>query len=270
MNIKKKTTAKASAKKPSSAAKKAASPAKKAAPKKETASAKKETKAAKKETASAKKASKGKASFEENDMPSIQQETVEETAKAPKKQKGAKRGRKPRSSEVKEEIPPNKYMDLAFSFAEEMKKAQRAEADADEANVSSVKLSRRPDTRVKGKNTQKFPASDLAQFKKSLLLLRQVALGQSASLRDIALEQTEERGGEDEDGSDVFLRLQSLSQVDSQNRIVQKIDEALARIADGTYGVCEHCGKLIRKARLLNLPFVHTCMECQILLERRR
>ena len=149
-----------------------------------------------------------------------------------------------------------------------MKRAQRAESEARSNASSEIKLSRRPDTRVKGKNTQKFPASDLAQFKKSLLQLRQAALGKSASLRDIALEQTEERGGEDEDGSDAFLRLQNLSQVDSQNRIIQKIDEALARIADGTYGVCENCGQLIRKARLQHLPFVHTCMECQNEVER--
>ena len=44
-------------------------------------------------------------------------------------------------------------------------------------------------------------------------------------------------------------------------------DEALARIQEGTYGICEICGQLIRKPRLLNLPFVHTCMECQSAME---
>ena len=71
----------------------------------------------------------------------------------------------------------------------------------------------------------------------------------------------------DDDGSDAFLRLQSLSQVDSQNKIIFKIDDALRRIADGTYGICEICGQLIRKPRLMNMPFVHTCMECQSEME---
>ena len=74
---------------------------------------------------------------------------------------------------------------------------------------------------------------------------------------------------EDEDGSDAQLRLQSLNQVDSQNRLIRKIDEALRRIENGTYGVCEECGQLIRKPRLLNMPFVHTCMECQSAMESR-
>ena len=149
-----------------------------------------------------------------------------------------------------------------------MKKQNRESEEQKKSETSVIKLSRRPTTRAKGKTTQQFPASDLAEFRKRLILLRQEALGQSATLRTIALEQTDERGSEDEDGSDVFMRLQNLSQVDSQNKIIQKIDEALHRIADGTYGICEVCGQLIRKPRLMNLPFVHTCMECQSAMEK--
>ena len=43
---------------------------------------------------------------------------------------------------------------------------------------------------------------------------------------------------------------------------------SLHRIDDGTYGVCTVCGQLIRKPRLLNQPFVLTCMECQSEMER--
>ena len=162
----------------------------------------------------------------------------------------------------------NQSRDFAFSFAEMMKKQNRENEEQKKSEESVIKLSRRPTTRAKGQATQQFPASDLAEFRKRLILLRQEALGQSASLRTIALEQTDERASEDEDGSDVFMRLQNLSQVDSQNKIIQKIDEALHRIADGTYGICEMCGQLIRKPRLMNLPFVHTCMECQSAMEK--
>jgi len=161
----------------------------------------------------------------------------------------------------------NQSRDFAFSFAEMMKRQNRETEEQKKSEESVIKLSRRPTTRAKGQTTQQFPASDLAEFRKRLILLRQEALGQSASLRTIALEQTDERASEDEDGSDVFMRLQNLSQVDSQNKIIQKIDEALHRIADGTYGICEMCGQLIRKPRLMNLPFVHTCMECQSAME---
>jgi len=163
----------------------------------------------------------------------------------------------------------NNSKDFAYSFAEMMKKSHRA-AEQKAAEEPGIRLSRRPTTRAKGQDTMKFPASDLTEFKKRLLALRQTAIGQSATLRTIALEQTDDRGSEDDDGSDVFMRLQNLSQVDSQNKIVQQIEEALHRIEDGTYGICEECGQLIRKPRLLNLPFVRTCMECQNAMENAR
>ena len=161
----------------------------------------------------------------------------------------------------------NQSRDFAFSFAEMMKRQHRESEEQKKSEASAIKLSRRPTTRAKGKNTQQFPAADLAEFRKRLILLRQEALGQSATLRTNALEQTDDRGGDDEDGSDAFMRLQNLSQVDSQNKVIQMIDEALHRIADGTYGICDMCGQLIRKPRLMNLPFVRTCMECQSEME---
>ena len=163
----------------------------------------------------------------------------------------------------------NQSQDVAFTFAEMMKKRQR-ELDAsrqEASDANAVKLSRRPTSRTRGDTSQQFPASDLADFRKRLILLRQEAMGQSATLRTNALEHTDDRGSEDDDGSDAFIRLQNLSQVDSQNKVIQQIDEALQRIADGTYGICEMCGQLIRKPRLMNLPFVHTCMECQTAME---
>ena len=166
----------------------------------------------------------------------------------------------------------NQSQSLAFDFAEMMKRRQKElDASRQEAtDASSVKLSRRPTTRTRGGDSQQFPASDLADFRKRLILLRQEAMGQSATLKTIALEHTDDRGSEDDDGSDAFMRLQNLSQVDSQNKVIQQIDEALARIQEGTYGICEICGQLIRKPRLMNLPFVRTCMECQSAVEENR
>ena len=161
----------------------------------------------------------------------------------------------------------NHSQDMAFSFAERMKRRAREADKLAQESAPEVKLSRRPTTRTKGEQTLQFPAEDLEEFRKRLIMLRQEALGQSANLKTSALEQTDDRGGEDEDGSDAFMRLQNLNQVDSQNKTIQMIDEALGRIAEGKYGICEVCGQLIRKPRLLNLPFVHTCMECQTAME---
>ncbi len=44
---------------------------------------------------------------------------------------------------------------------------------------------------------------------------------------------------------------------------LREIDAALARIAAGTYGVCEDCGESIDRARLDAAPTAARCVDCQ-------
>ena len=195
------------------------------------------------------------------------EEPKKKERKAPPKMK--KMVVKPVPIPVQEELYENESKDFAFAFAQSMRQEQKeAEAKKSQAIASSaVKLPKRPTSREKGSETLKFSDADLAQFRKSLIALRESIVGKTATLKTNALEQTIDRAGEDEDGSDSFMRLQNLGQVGEQNKTLQKIDEALHRIEDGTYGICEVCGQLIRKPRLRHLPFAHTCMECQSAME---
>ena len=43
---------------------------------------------------------------------------------------------------------------------------------------------------------------------------------------------------------------------------VMLIDTALARIKDGSYGVCAKCGEEIPDERLMALPYATTCVKC--------
>ncbi len=42
-----------------------------------------------------------------------------------------------------------------------------------------------------------------------------------------------------------------------------KIDKALQKIEDGTYGKCEKCGNLIEEERLKVFPSASACMKCK-------
>ena len=55
---------------------------------------------------------------------------------------------------------------------------------------------------------------------------------------------------------------------DREKRKLHQIDEALDRIEENTYGLCEDCGVKIPKARLKVLPFAKFCVECQEKNER--
>jgi DnaK suppressor protein len=44
---------------------------------------------------------------------------------------------------------------------------------------------------------------------------------------------------------------------------VEEIDHTLAKMGNGTYGICENCGRLIVKARLEALPYARLCIDCK-------
>jgi len=58
------------------------------------------------------------------------------------------------------------------------------------------------------------------------------------------------------------------SQMDSERKLVKEIDEALDRIENGTYAICEGNGKPIPKARLEAIPWAKYCVEYAGMLER--
>ena len=56
---------------------------------------------------------------------------------------------------------------------------------------------------------------------------------------------------------------QQISILEVRNRMRNQIDEALRRLNEGTYGICEDCGRLVSPERLKAVPFARRCVECQ-------
>ncbi len=56
---------------------------------------------------------------------------------------------------------------------------------------------------------------------------------------------------------------QRISVLESRNRTRDLLDEALRRLDEGLYGVCDQCGGPIGEARLKVLPFARRCITCQ-------
>ena len=157
---------------------------------------------------------------------------------------------------------------FAMSIAQDMKR-QAAESERKlQEEDGSIRLTRRPKTRAQGKESVKFSAADLKDFKRKLQNARELALKGVDAMKATGFNESEDHEADGGDGTAQSLRMQALGQMGSINRVIQQIDEALHRIQDGTYGVCTSCGQLIRKPRLLNQPFVLTCMECQREVER--
>lgn len=94
-------------------------------------------------------------------------------------------------------------------------------------------------------------------------------------LEDIASAAATTRESEKDEGMDAYDLASEerdrdihLILSDRDRQKLQHIDEALARIADGSYGICEECELDIAEERLKALPFTHLCVTCQADLEK--
>ena len=50
---------------------------------------------------------------------------------------------------------------------------------------------------------------------------------------------------------------------DRERRLLSKIQEAIKRIDDGVFGICEDCGGQISEKRLMARPVTTLCIECK-------
>ena len=70
-------------------------------------------------------------------------------------------------------------------------------------------------------------------------------------------------------GATSFERDQELTLLNNEREKLAQIDRALARIGDGTYGICESCGNPIGKGRSMAFPRATLCLTCKQREERR-
>jgi RNA polymerase-binding transcription factor len=71
-------------------------------------------------------------------------------------------------------------------------------------------------------------------------------------------------------GTATFEREKDLSLVNNIRDLTVRIDKALVKIEEGTYGLCDRCGKPIEKARIKALPYANLCLKDKQAEERVR
>lgn len=127
------------------------------------------------------------------------------------------------------------------------------------------------------KSTRKLTKKDLEYFKSVLLKLKEDLLHDIKNM-------SENPGTENNDSGDVsghvlhmadvatdmYDKEFNLSLASKDRELLQKIDEALRRIEEGTYGNCLETGKPISKARLKAIPYAEYCLEYQEELESKK
>jgi DnaK suppressor protein len=119
--------------------------------------------------------------------------------------------------------------------------------------------------------------NDLKKIKKRLMEERMRLEEELMKVREGLAESQAESSGENdfeedyaESGSSTFEREKELSIQVNVSDLLQKVDRALERMRNGSYGYCLNCGKPIAKERLKALPYAELCITCKRKEERRR
>jgi DnaK suppressor protein len=71
-----------------------------------------------------------------------------------------------------------------------------------------------------------------------------------------------------DDGTDAFEQAVGVAIQRKVETTLEDVGRALAKLDDGTYGLCEMCGVPIERARLEALPYARYCLDCQSREER--
>jgi RNA polymerase-binding transcription factor len=90
------------------------------------------------------------------------------------------------------------------------------------------------------------------EIQDKLRSLRETLPAEAALVKD-----TEEQSVDD------FVQEVDFALMEMKSKTLAKIDEAMHRLEDGSYGVCGECKTEIAEARLTALPFAALCRSCQ-------
>jgi len=105
---------------------------------------------------------------------------------------------------------------------------------------------------------------DLAKFQKTLLEERTKILHHLETLSNSAKEEIPQLTGDEADIASADISQSSLHKIGKRETyLLKKIDLALEKIKEGTYGECANCGEQIAIGRLMARPVAELCIDCK-------
>ncbi len=121
------------------------------------------------------------------------------------------------------------------------------------------------------RNRNGMKKSEMKPYKEILLAMRARLRGDVDGLAEAALSKSRIEANGDlssmpihmaDIGSDAYEQEFTLSTMETEQTVLDAIESALERIEDRTYGLCEDCGKAIKRTRLKAIPHTPVCIHC--------
>ncbi|RJP29818.1 MAG: hypothetical protein C4533_02180 [Candidatus Omnitrophota bacterium] len=124
----------------------------------------------------------------------------------------------------------------------------------------------------------KYSKKDIAVFKKLILNRKEEILEGIKHISEDTLKKSQKDASGDISGytyhmadvaTDNYDREFSLGLASNERHVLYELDDALKRMEEGTFGVCQSCKTTISKTRLKAVPYAKLCVKCQEKEERR-
>jgi len=125
---------------------------------------------------------------------------------------------------------------------------------------------------------KKFNKKELVEFKKIILKKKEDILDDIKNISEDVLKKSQREASGDISGysyhmadvaTDNYDREFSLGLASNERELLYVLDDAMKKIEDGTYGICEKCKMPISKTRLKALPQASLCVKCQEKREKK-
>ena len=125
---------------------------------------------------------------------------------------------------------------------------------------------------------KKLAKKELNEFKKLILKRKEEVNDEIKHISDDTLKKSQKDASGDISGytyhmadvaTDNYDREFSLGLASSDRQSLYELEDALKRIEDGTFGICEDCKQLITKVRLKAVPQARLCVKCQEKREKK-
>ena len=147
---------------------------------------------------------------------------------------------------------------------------------------NTKKIIRKKTTRAKKapapKPGKRMNKKDLLEFKKLVLKRKEAILDDLKHISEDTLKKSQKEASGDISGytyhmadvaTDNYDREFSLGLATNERQSLYELEDALKRIEEGVFGICDNCKSPIAKIRLKIVPSAHLCIKCQEKLEKK-
>lgn len=193
-------------------------------------------------------------------------DTIEQPGEVEAEETVKKSSKKTKKTEIPEEIKP--VDDDSAIDTKKTVKAKKTTRNEETVETQTVEMPAADNAENLGEvdeyaNLPKYSDEDLEMFRERITAVRNEALDELRMLKERLEDLTNYDFAEEsmiysmhmaEQGSEAMEQEKTYAQIQRINEYIKKLDEALQRIKDKTYGICRVCKCLIAKERLLAVP----------------